>query len=80
MIRICDKTCDKTCDKPDFTKNQKPAKPVTTGIYGFMCMVEARRVELLSESLSIGFSPGAVDLFSFPIPDADQQASDISSS
>lgn len=43
-------------------------------------LVEARRVELLSESLSIGFSPGAVDLFSFPIPDAGQQASDISSS
>ena len=44
--RICNKTCDKTCDKADFPKNQKPAKPVTTGIYGFMCMVEARRVEL----------------------------------
>lgn len=49
-MQTCDrthsKTCDKTCDKADFPKNQKPAKPVTTGIYGFMCMVEAGRVEL----------------------------------
>ena len=49
-MQTCDrthsKTCDKTCDKADFPKNQKPAKPVTTDIYGFMCMVEARRVEL----------------------------------
>lgn len=50
MMQTCDriysKTCDKTCDNADFSENQKPANPVTTGIYEFLCMVEARKVEL----------------------------------
>ncbi len=37
-------------------------------------MVEARRVELLSENLSTGFSPSAVYLLKFPIKTADKQA------
>lgn len=60
--RICNKTCDKTCDKADFTKNQKPAKPVTTGIYGFKCMVEARRVELLTFNRCIAYMDSYVVL------------------
>lgn len=59
MMQTCDsthsKTCDKTCDKADFLKNQKPAKPVTTGIYELMCMVEARRVELPIFNRSIAY-------------------------
>ena len=37
-------------------------------------LVEARRVELLSENLSTGFSPSAVYLLKFPIKTADKQA------
>ena len=37
-------------------------------------LVEARGVEPLSESLSIGFSPGADGLFRFPFRSAGRQA------
>ena len=39
-----------------------------------LMMVEARGIEPLSESQSIGFSPGAVDLLKFPGRIAGQQA------
>ena len=37
-------------------------------------LVEARRVELLSENLSTGVSPSAVYLLKFPFKTADKQA------
>jgi len=41
---------------------------------GFACLVEMRRVELLSESISTGLSPSAADDLKFALLTARQQA------
>ena len=48
-------------------------------IADFSVLVEVRRIELLSEKATTGFSPSAVYDLTFPLPDAHKQASGFSS-